>query len=68
MLLRALFPSLVENKQNCFFDDTLLSGGLKYVILEGAQWLSDRVLDSRERGRRLEPHWGHRVVSLSKTH
>ena len=31
------------------------------------QWLSGRVLDSRPRGRRLEPHLCHCVVSLSKT-
>ena len=34
----------------------------------GAQWLSGRVVDSRPRGCRLEPHWHHCVVSLSKTH
>ena len=32
----------------------------------GAQWLSGRVLDLRPRGRRLEPHRFHCVVSLSK--
>ena len=32
----------------------------------GAQWLSGRVLDSRLRGRSLEPHWHHSVVFLSK--
>ena len=30
------------------------------------QWLSGRVLDSRPKGRRFEPHWRHCVVSLSK--
>ena len=30
--------------------------------------LSGRVLDSRLRGCEFEPHWRHRVVSLSKTH
>ena len=35
---------------------------------KGAQWLSGRVLDSRPRGRGLEPHRRHCVVSLSKTH
>ena len=35
---------------------------------KGVQWLSDRVLDSRLRGRRSEPHRHHCVVSLSKTH
>ena len=32
----------------------------------GAQWLSGRVLDSRPKGRRFEPHRRHCVVSLSK--
>ena len=34
--------------------------------LQGAQWLSDRVLDSRPKGRGFEPHQCHCVVSLSK--
>ena len=34
--------------------------------LMGAQWLSGRVLDSRPKGRGLEPHQRHCVVSLSK--
>ena len=33
-----------------------------YTILVGAQWLSGRVLDSRQRGRGVESHWGHCVV------
>ena len=33
---------------------------------KGAQWLSGRVLDSRPKGRRFEPHQRHCVVSLSK--
>ena len=32
----------------------------------GAQWLSGRVLDLRQRGRGLEPHRRHCVVSLNK--
>ena len=32
----------------------------------GAQWLSGRVLDSRPKGRGIEPHRRHCVVSLSK--
>ena len=35
-------------------------------ILEGAQWLSGRVLDSRPRGRGFESNRRHCVVSLSK--
>ena len=34
--------------------------------VQGAQWLSGRVLDSRPKGRRFKPHWRHCVVSLSK--
>ena len=33
---------------------------------QGAQWLNGRVLNSRQRGRRFEPHRCHCVVSLSK--
>ena len=33
---------------------------------KGAQWLSGRVLDSRPKGRRFEPHGRHCVVSLGK--
>ena len=36
------------------------------IICWGAQWLSGRVLDSRPKGCRFEPHWHHCVVSLSK--
>ena len=32
----------------------------------GVQWLSGRVLDSRPKGRGIEPHRRHCVVSLSK--
>ena len=37
-----------------------------HIIELGAQWLSGRVLDSRPKGRGLEPHRRHCVVSLSK--
>ena len=37
-----------------------------YTFYLGAQWLSGRVLDSRPKGRGLEPHRRHCVVSLSK--
>ena len=32
----------------------------------GAQWLSGRVLDLRPRGRGVEPHQRHCIVTLSK--
>ena len=32
----------------------------------GAQWLSGRVLDSRPKGRRFEPHRRHCVVVLEQ--
>ena len=34
------------------------------LFFKGAQWLSGRVLDSRPRGRRFEPHRRHCVVVL----
>ena len=34
--------------------------------MEGAQWLSGRVLDSRQKGGGFKPHRRHCVVSLSK--
>ena len=37
---------------------------LNYIV--GAQWLSDRVLDLRQRCREFEPRRRHCVVSLSK--
>ena len=37
-----------------------------YPVTLGAQWLSGRVLDSRPRGPRFEPHQHHFVVSLSR--
>ena len=37
-----------------------------YMFVGGAQWLSGRVLDLRQRGRGFEPHQRHCVVSLSK--
>ena len=37
---------------------------LKFMKLRGAQWLSGRVLDSRQRGRGFEPHKHHCVVVL----
>ena len=41
---------------------------LKKVLptLEGAQWLSGRVLDSRPKGRGFEPHRRHCVVVLEQ--
>ena len=35
-------------------------------LKEGAQWLSGRMLDSRQRGCGFEPHRGHCVVVLEQ--
>ena len=54
------------------FKYILLSRGLVKNSLnaeyQGGQWLNGRVLDSRSRGCRFEPHQSHCVVSLRKTH
>ena len=36
------------------------------LIAYGAQWLSDKVLDSRPKGRGFEPHRRHCVVVLEQ--
>ena len=46
--------------------DSIFHMTLRFTLKSGAQWLSGRVLDSRQRGRRFEPHRRHCVVSLSK--
>ena len=39
----------------------------KYTVKPvGAQWLSGRVLDLRQRGRGFEPYWRHCVVVLEQ--
>ena len=37
-----------------------------FFFLEGAQWLSGRVLDSRPKGRGYKPHRRHCVVVLEQ--
>ena len=44
-------------------ESTIWMTGKKYTR---AQWLSGRVLDSRQRGRRFEPHRHHCVVVLEQ--
>ena len=49
------------------FSDDIFAGILRVKICsQGAQWLSDRVLDSRPRAPRFEPHWRHWVVVLEQ--
>ena len=43
-----------------------LHSSQQFIELEGVQWLSGRVLDSRPRGRCFEPGQLHCIVSLSK--
>ena len=40
----------------------LLKHSFYFNLDSGEQWLSGRVLDSRQRGRGFEPHWRHCVV------
>ena len=40
--------------------------GILNIITQGVQWLSGRVLDSRQRGQRFEPHQPHCVVVLEQ--
>ena len=46
-----------------------IAGVTTYIVhrsMEGAQWLSGRVFDSRPRGRGFQPHRGQRVVVLEQ--
>ena len=49
---------------NIFYMLMVFSQELQIMI--GAQWLSGRVLDSRPKGRRFEPHRRHCVVVLEQ--
>ena len=61
----ALFIHLYDLKSHtclvCVFNTCLAEPGHIHIW-----WLSGRVLDSRSKGRGLEPHRRHCVVSLSK--
>ena len=46
--------------------EMIIAENICFIGKMGAQWLSGRVLDSRPKGRRFEPHRCHCVVSLSK--
>ena len=37
-------------------------------LVQGAQWLSGRVLDLRQRGRMFEPHWPSLSCVLEQEH
>ena len=53
-----------------FYNPTLIpinkSSHISIIEMEGAQWLSGRVLDSRPKGRGFEPHRRHCVVVLEQ--
>ena len=44
----------------------LISICFLHCAIQGEQWLSGRVLDSRPRGHGFEPHWRHCFVFLRK--
>ena len=63
--------------RNCFFihekeaNSILPKSGLKSLVavtpsIVGGQWLSGRVLDSRQRGRGFKPHRRHCIVVLEQ--
>ena len=47
-------------------DPRAISTKLTFLVLEGAQWLSGIVLDSRPKGSGFEPHRRHCVVVLEQ--
>ena len=65
----AVYSSLGRTKVLCATSLVLLGAKAKFLRRKpkvGAHWLSGRVLDLRPKGRGLEPHGRHCVVSLSK--
>ena len=64
--VRAPIPPL-DSHMNSTEDNYLcrLAISIAYSI-EGAQWLSGRVLDSRPKDRGFEAHWCHCVVVLEQ--
>ena len=61
---QSMFDSMGTSKSGQNF--VLPSDFLSFIALMGAQWLSGRVLDSRPRGCRFEPHRCHCVVVLEQ--
>ena len=57
----AITEQLVENNNKIYWRKTEDS-----TSIEGAQWLSGRVLDSRPKGREFEPHRHHCVMVLEQ--
>ena len=55
-----------DEKNRVFFCLQITAVVFSTAILQGAQWLNGRVLDSRPKGRGFKPHRRHCVVSLSK--
>ena len=71
MLQRLNWRSLERRRKDAhlcmmFKIDRRLVAISKEPTLQGAQWLSGRVLDSRPRGRGFEPHRRHCVVFLEQ--
>ena len=48
------------------FYECILRRSCAATFLMGVQWLSGRVLDTKQKGRGFEPHRRHCVVSLSR--
>ena len=56
LVSESTFVELVYKKGRYFY----------FICVNGAQWLSGRVLDSRPKGRGFEPNWRHYVVVLEQ--
>ena len=67
-ILFAFYPNQLVNLHyedlQCICNPTISSTIHQFWM--GAQWLSGRVLDSRLKGRRVQPQRRHCIVSLSK--
>ena len=57
LTLIVFLKDFFEKLEKKSIDDNICNG--KLPIMQGAQWLSGRVLDSRPKGRGFEPHQRH---------
>ena len=64
--LRNIFLIILCYAQEVFSMPCGICDRAKHVVKVGTQWLSGRVLDSRLKGCRFEPHRGHWVVVLEQ--
>ena len=57
---------IFERKIVIFYAPPLQRDFGRHIVIQGVQWLSGRVLDSRPKGPEFEPHRRHCVVVIEQ--